>query len=76
MEMQARYCSFMIAEKIKYPSKDEFDAILTKEEKNKACNKRLTFTWNFVSYCDSLALEMGCFPDFNKLKEEDNISMF
>lgn len=71
-ELQARYAVELLIGKCKYPSKEVYDDIMEKERFLREKNKKLCKAWNVLEYCDSLADELGIFPNFEAIKELDS----
>lgn len=71
-ELQAQYISSLIAKEREYPNDLEFEEILKKEKiLKKANDNKIETPWNHFLYWDTLAKDLGCLPDFKKIKERD-----
>lgn len=70
-ELQAEYIASLISKEREYPSNSEFEEIIKKEKLLKKVNDRFDVPWFHIPYWDSLAYDLGCFPDFGVIKEKD-----
>jgi lysine/ornithine N-monooxygenase len=70
-ELQAEYIASIISKEREYPSNSEFEEIIEKEKLLKRVNDRFDVPWFHTLYWDSIAYDLGCFPDFQRIKQKD-----
>lgn len=71
-ELQSQYITSLISKEREYPNEIEFQKILEKELILKKANQnKIENPWSNFLYWDNLAKDLGCYPDFKKIKEKD-----
>ncbi|KAN0026718.1 hypothetical protein ACTFIV_007708 [Dictyostelium citrinum] len=74
MEIQARWVVYCWANLVKLPTREQILNGISKQLEIRNKNEpsdRPQFTINSVRFCDEIAKEIGCLPDFEKLKKSD-----
>ncbi|KAN0025310.1 hypothetical protein ACTFIU_003570 [Dictyostelium citrinum] len=74
MEIQARWVVYCWANLVKQPTREQMLNGISKELEIRNQNEpsdRPQFPVNSVKFCDEIAKEIGCLPDFEKLKQSD-----
>ena len=70
-ELQGEYIASLISKEREYPSNPQFEEILEKEKLLKKVNDRFDVPWVHTHYWDTLANDLGCYPNFDLIKERD-----